>query len=239
MRNFHHHDDTTHPHHAHRPAHRQHDGELQAHAQRHHHHMASQAAGSHGSEGMPPDGMRGPRRHGGGGGRGGRGHGRLFAAGELPLVLLSLIAKRPCHGYELIKAIEETFQGTYSPSPGAIYPTLTLLEDQGYVQSSIEAQGGSRKLYTVTAEGNAHLDERRDEVNGALARMEMSARAVAGRMPPEAVMQAMHTLKHALAFHSAWPEQEIQRVTALLQSTADEIARLTPAQNSQEGAAHD
>lgn len=173
------------------------------------------------SDGTSFSGMRGARR--GGGGRGGRGHGRLFAQGELQLVLLSLIAKRPSHGYELIKAIEETFSGTYSPSPGAIYPTLTLLEDQGLVTSGVQPGSGSRRLYTITAEGSAYLHDRRDEVAGALARMEMSARAVAGRMPPEAVMQAMHTLKHALAFHASWPEQEIARVSAILQSAAQHI----------------
>jgi DNA-binding PadR family transcriptional regulator len=180
--------------------------------------------------------MRGGRRGGGGGGaRGGRGHGRLFAQGELQLILLSLIAKRPSHGYELIKAIEEPFAGNYSPSPGAIYPTLTLLEDQGYVVSGVQPGGGSKRLYTITSEGSACLLERRDEVAGALERLQMSARAVAGRMPPEAVMQAMHTLKHALAFHASWPEQEIARVSQILQAAAQQIAASTPVANNNEG----
>ena len=68
-----------------------------------------------------------------GGGRGGR-LGRVFDHGDLRYVLLQLIAEKPRHGYELIKAIEEKFGGTYSPSPGSIYPTLTLLEELGYLR---------------------------------------------------------------------------------------------------------
>ena len=69
------------------------------------------------------------------GGRGGRG-GRVFGHGGLRLVLLQLIADKPRHGYELIKAIEERLNGSYSPSPGVVYPTLTLLEELGYVTVS-------------------------------------------------------------------------------------------------------
>ena len=66
-------------------------------------------------------------------GHGGRsGLGRFFAHGDLRLVILHLIAEKPRHGYEIIKAIEEQVGGAYSPSPGVIYPTLTLLEEIGY-----------------------------------------------------------------------------------------------------------
>ncbi len=67
-----------------------------------------------------------------------------------------MIAEQPCHGYELIKAIEETFGGRYSPSPGVIYPTLAWLDDMGY--AAIEAEDGGRKRYSITAEGEAFLD---------------------------------------------------------------------------------
>ncbi len=67
------------------------------------------------------------------GGREGRGGGRIFGHGGLRFVLLQLIADKPSHGYELIKSIEERLGGTYSPSPGIVYPTLTLLEEMGYV----------------------------------------------------------------------------------------------------------
>jgi hypothetical protein len=94
----------------------------------------------------------GPRgRRGFGGGRGsGRGAGRVLDAAELRLVLLKLIWNEPRHGYELIKAIEALSGGAYAPSPGMVYPTLTLLADQGLVD---ETADGSRKRFTITAAG--------------------------------------------------------------------------------------
>jgi DNA-binding PadR family transcriptional regulator len=175
-------------------------------------------------------GSHGPDRHGPGArsgrrGGGGRGHGRLFAQGELQLVLLSFIEKAPGHGYELIKAIEEKFAGNYSPSPGAIYPTLTLLEDQGFVESAVRAGNGSRRLFSITDEGRQHLQARQAQVDGALARLEMSVRALAGKMPPEAVIESMSTLKHALQFHAAgWSDAEVTRVADLIRQTAEAIS---------------
>ena len=64
--------------------------------------------------------------------------GRMFGAGELRLVLLKLIADEPRHGYELMKALEDMTGGAYSPSPGTIYPTLSLLSDEGAIEESIE-----------------------------------------------------------------------------------------------------
>ena len=87
-----------------------------------------------------------------------RGRRRVFDAGELRLVLLKLIADQPRHGYDLIRAIEEMTHGTYAPSPGVVYPTLTMLQDMGLIE---EAKGeGSRKAFQVTAEGKAHLAEK-------------------------------------------------------------------------------
>src|SRR5690349_16524263 len=103
----------------------------------------------------------------GGGGRG-RGRRRMFDAGELRLVLLKLIADQPRHGYDLIRAIEELTHGAYAPSPGIVYPTLTLLEDMGHIA---EAQSeGSRKAYAATPEGRAHLEEKKVEVEALLER---------------------------------------------------------------------
>src|SRR5713226_3765209 len=107
-------------------------------------------------------------RHYRGGGRGGR-LGRVFDHGDLRYVLLHLIAERPRHGYELIKEIEEQFGGTYSPSPGVIYPTLTLLEELGYLRS--ETAGGTRRLYSITGEGTAFLEANRALVDSILGRM--------------------------------------------------------------------
>lgn len=100
--------------------------------------------------------------------RGGR-RGRMFAQGELRLALLALIAENPSHGYELIKAIEEMTGGDYAPSPGAVYPTLQLLEDEGAI---VEADSeGAKKPFSVTAQGEAELADRSDEVAGLLRRL--------------------------------------------------------------------
>lgn len=95
--------------------------------------------------------------------------GRMFAQGELRLALLALIAENPSHGYELIKGIEEMTGGGYAPSPGAVYPTLQLLEDEGAIAEA-DAEG-SKKPYAVTPQGEAELEERKAEVDELLRRL--------------------------------------------------------------------
>lgn len=183
---------------------------------------------SHGGSREAPlgRGMSG-RGRGGGGGRGGRGGGRMFGPGDLRLVLLALVAERPGHGYELIKQLEEKFGGAYSPSPGSIYPTLALLEDMGYLQST--QSDGSKRLYEITAEGRSYVAANDAALRGALSRMELAARAVAGEMPPQDLHQAMHTLKTALALHrGAWDEAETARVRQILEDAAQMISTRPP-----------
>ena len=94
----------------------------------------------------------------------------MFESGELRLVLLKLIADEPRHGYDLIRAIEDLTGGEYAPSPGVVYPTLTLLQDMGLIE---EAAGeGPRKPFQVTDEGRAHLEEKADEVESLFGRLE-------------------------------------------------------------------
>src|SRR5487761_54054 len=109
----------------------------------------------------------------GGGGRGDMNPddmraGRMLAQGDLRLVALALIAEAPRHGYEIIKLLEEKTSDWYSPSPGIVYPTLTYLEEAGYVTASTE---GSKKLYTITDEGRAYLETNRDLVDVVFARL--------------------------------------------------------------------
>lgn len=102
--------------------------------------------------------------------RGRRGRrGRMFAQGELRLALLALIAEEPRHGYELIKAIEEMTGGDYAPSPGAVYPTLQLLEDEGAIEEA-EAEG-AKKPFAATQAGRDELDTRAEEVEGLMRRL--------------------------------------------------------------------
>jgi len=92
----------------------------------------------------------------------------MLAHGDLRLIALALIAEQPRHGYEIIKLLEDKTSGWYSPSPGIVYPTLTYLEEAGYVTAQTE---GAKKLYTITDEGRAHLEENRDFVDAVLERM--------------------------------------------------------------------
>src|SRR5262249_25611311 len=103
--------------------------------------------------GMDPDDMRA---------------GRMLAQGDLRLIALALIAEEPRHGYEIIKLVEEKTGDWYSPSPGIVYPTLTYLEEAGYVTASTE---GAKKLYAITDEGRAYLEGNRDVVDTVLDRL--------------------------------------------------------------------
>ena len=94
--------------------------------------------------------------------------GRMLAQGDLRLIALSLIAEAPRHGYEIIKLVEEKTADWYSPSPGIVYPTLTYLDEAGYVTASTE---GSKKLYTITDQGRAYLSANRDLVDAVLDRL--------------------------------------------------------------------
>ena len=125
----------------------------------------------------------GGRGRGGRGAAGPRGRRRMFGSGELRLVLLKLIADEPRHGYDLIRAIEELTGGDYAPSPGVVYPTLTMLTDMGLIEEA--AAEGSRKAFAVTEEGKAHLEENADEVEALFERLEEAA-PEQGRQAPSA-----------------------------------------------------
>ena len=175
----------------------------------------------------------GPRERGGGFGRGpggfGRGPGgfggrgaRMFGHGDLRLVLLALIAEKPRHGYDLIRAIEEKFGGAYAPSPGAVYPTLTLLVEQDHLQS--EEVGGGKKLYTITREGMAFLAQNKDAVDGVKARMDLAAQAFSNHSTPDKVREAFHTLRHCLHMRQGpWSEEEATRIRSILDKAARDI----------------
>jgi DNA-binding PadR family transcriptional regulator len=94
--------------------------------------------------------------------------GRMLAQGDLRLIALALIDEQPRHGYDIIKAMEEKTSDWYSPSPGIVYPTLTYLEEVGYLTSQPE---GAKKLFTITDEGRAHLAENRALVDAVMARI--------------------------------------------------------------------
>ncbi|MGZ2410703.1 DNA-binding PadR family transcriptional regulator [Sphingomonas sp. F9_3S_D5_B_2] len=159
-------------------------------------------------------------------GQGHRGRRRMFEGGELRLVLLKLIAEEPRHGYDLIRAIEDLTGGEYAPSPGVIYPTLTLLQDMGLIQ---EAAGeGPRKNFQATADGRQHLEERAEEVEGLLARLKDLApsRHAEGASP---IWRAMRNLGVAIRHrvqHGEVSDETKFELAALIDELAQKIERL-------------
>lgn len=152
--------------------------------------------------------------------RGSRGP-RVFASGDLKLLLLALIAEQPCHGYDLIRRIENMFDGAYSPSPGVIYPTLTFLEMGALICG--DADGG-KKSYSVTDAGRLSLEEQSVELDEVRLRIEASKRTLRGHERPPEIHEAVYNLRHALQkHHGRWSPDEIQRVRELLNDTAKAI----------------
>lgn len=88
-------------------------------------------------------------------------HERLLEKGDFKFVILDILKDKPYHGYEIIRTLEERFGGLYAPSPGAVYPTLQMLEDMGH--ATVTSQEG-RKVYAITDEGRRLLVEREQDV---------------------------------------------------------------------------
>ncbi len=198
----------------------------------------------HGHRGDRGCGMRHGMRHGGRGfgpgfgrgrGFGGR-HGhddegrgrrrRMFDSGELRLVLLRLIADEPRHGYDLIRRIEELTRGAYAPSPGVIYPTLTLLDDMGQIAAADSE--GAKKLFAITPEGQAELDANAALVDELLARL-----AEVGdeqqRTDSASVRRAMGNLRAVLMNRlrdRELDEATLHEIVARIDEAAQKIERL-------------
>jgi len=166
-------------------------------------------------------------------GRGERGP-RVFAPGDLKLLLLAMLADQPGHGYDLIRQIEQLFDGNYSPSPGVIYPTLNFLEEAELISGQAQ---GSKRLYVITEGGRASLTDQAIALDGVRMRIEVSKRALRGHERPPEIHEAVGNLRHALHMHSGrWTGEEIARVRDLLNDTAKAIAA-GPASPTQENPA--
>ncbi|MGO2569827.1 MAG: PadR family transcriptional regulator [Serratia proteamaculans] len=170
---------------------------------------------------------RGGRHHFGGdhgeehgrGGRGGRGgRHRMFEHGDLRLVLLALVARKPSHGYELIKAIDEASSGLYVPSPGVIYPTLTLLEEQDFLEPITSSNG--RKSYQITELGQSELQKHQAAVDVILARLAGVGRGHHhhGNLA-EGISEAMNRLRSLLrgnVMRADLSPQQVENINAAL-----------------------
>ena len=164
----------------------------------------------------------------GGGGRGGRGGGRrgMFKPGELRLVLLKLIADQPRHGYDLIQSIEEMTGGSYAPSPGVVYPTLTMLQDMGLIEE--RAAEGTRKAFAATPDGEAHLDERREEVEALIDRLTEAGereRRTGGAPISRAVGNLLSALWHRVQ-REGLDEDTLHKIADILDEAAKKVERL-------------
>ena len=160
------------------------------------------------------------------GGRRGRRRGRMFAQGELRLVLLALIAEETRHGYELIKAIEELTAGEYAPSPGAVYPTLAMMLDEGVIEH-LESDE-TRKAYRVTDLGTAELEERVDEVETLMERLGRHAERHEQVRSPD-LFRAMGNLAFVLknrARQGTLDKAAIEEIVDLVDELAKKIERL-------------
>jgi DNA-binding PadR family transcriptional regulator len=179
-----------------------------------------------------------------GGDLGGRGFGmgRKLGSGDLQLLILELLAEKPRHGYEIIKALEERSKGFYVPSPGMVYPALTYLEEIGH--ATVETEG-SRKLYRLTDLGRAHLEEHREEADALFAQfsrvgerlehMRRILRSAEGREDEsgesgwsKALIRARHALRSAIAEKWSASSEEQERVADILKRAAQEIAGREP-----------
>jgi DNA-binding PadR family transcriptional regulator len=159
-------------------------------------------------------------------GRRGRRSRRMFESGELRLVLLKLIADEPRHGYDLIRAIEDMTGGEYAPSPGVIYPTLTLLQDMNLIE---EAKGkGPRKAFQATDEGRAHLAEREEEIEALFERLrDLAPREGSGAGPAigRAVKNLMTALRHRIG-RDGLDDELLHEIAVILDEAAQRIERV-------------
>jgi DNA-binding PadR family transcriptional regulator len=162
------------------------------------------------------------------GGRGGhrrRDRRRMFEGGELRLVLLKLIADQPRHGYELIKAVEDLTEGDYAPSPGVVYPTLTMLEDMGLVRE-VKSKD-AKKVFEATDEGRAHLEENAQEVEELFDKLEGHGQTRRRGQRPEigrAIGNLMTALRNRVA-HDGWNDELLVEVVDVLDEAAQRIER--------------
>ncbi|MDB5681937.1 MAG: PadR-like family transcriptional regulator [Sphingomonas bacterium] len=163
------------------------------------------------------------------GGRGARGEGRsrrMFDGGELRLVLLKLIADEPRHGYDLIREIENLTGGAYAPSPGVVYPTLTMLDDMGFIAQ--QQSEGAKKAFAITDAGTAELDANKELVDTLIARLTTLGEE-RQKTDSTSVRRAMGNLREVLInrLRSGDVDDEVlHQVVALIDEAAQKIERL-------------
>lgn len=159
-------------------------------------------------------------------GRQREGHiGRLLEHGDLRFVVLALVAERPRHGYEVMSELETRTGGAYRPSPGVIYPTFSLLEDEGFVRQT--AESGGRKAYEITDEGRAALEKNRAGVDAIFSRLDEAGANSSGARPK--LQRAMQNLGVALALRmkqGGVSEAQVDAIAAIIDEAAGKVERV-------------
>ena len=185
--------------------------------------------GEHGHESRRESerGFEGRGRHGFGGHWRGRwdrgfGGGRLFDAGDLKLVILKLLSEQPSYGYQLMKTMEERLAGGYTPSAGVIYPTLTMLEEEGL--ASVSNSDDNKKVYTVTAAGLKFLVENKQRIEELFARLDEARGGFERGRAPE-IMKAFMNLRSAVMTRVSREasSEQIKKVTEAINAAARAI----------------
>jgi DNA-binding PadR family transcriptional regulator len=153
--------------------------------------------------------------------------GRMFDQGDLKYVILQLLAEKPRHGYEIIKELEDRSGGAYSPSPGTVYPTLTMLEEMGYATATQE-EGGGKRIYEITQAGRDYLGENRSTVDDIFERIaDIGASFFGGGM-----MEVNHAFKdlgratYTTAPRYARDTERLEKIREVLRRAAREIEEI-------------
>jgi DNA-binding PadR family transcriptional regulator len=149
----------------------------------------------------------------------------MFDQGHLKYLILQLLDEKPRHGYEIIKEIEDRFGGAYSPSPGTIYPTLTLLEDLGYAR--VKPEEGGKKIYEITDEGRAHLAENKPLIDDIFSKIEDFAQSIFG----EPMMDVNRGLKNVASAiygskRAGRTAEQVRKIKEILDKAAADIEAL-------------
>ncbi|WP_435930275.1 PadR family transcriptional regulator [Dryocola sp. BD613] len=180
---------------------------------RHEKHDRQSVHGGHGHHGGYSEGRGRSRRE------------RLFDAKDIRLLILNFLSASPAHGYELIKSIEALAGGEYVPSPGIIYPNLTLLEETGAIRAAESA--GGKKIWQLTQEGKTSLEQQREEVTAVISRLASLGVLGDNRRIPE-VQRAIHNFKIALNTKLAKgdiPQETLYKIIDTLDRAAKDIER--------------
>jgi len=148
---------------------------------------------------------------------------RFFEQGDLKYVILRLLEEKPRHGYEIIKDLEGRFGGSYAPSPGTVYPTLTMLEDLGYAR--VVPEEGGKKIYEITDEGRKHLAEHSSTVDDIFERI---SRFVAGftdtpMMELNQAFQRLARVTYKSATAQIHDKERVEKIRDVIRKAAEEI----------------